>query len=38
MGNMIITTLQGIFDAIGPKCLDWYMNLRNVLKERKDAL
>ena len=38
MGNMIITTLQGIFDAIGPKCLDWYMNLRNVLNERKDVI
>ena len=38
MAIIIITTLRGIFDAISPKCLDWYMSLRNVLKERKDAI
>ena len=38
MGNVFIASLRGIFDAIGLKCLGWYMNLRNVLKERKDAI
>ena len=38
MGNMFITILRGIFDATSPKCLDWYISLRNVLKERNDAI
>ena len=38
MDNMFITTLRGIFDVTSPKFLDWYMNLRNVLKQRKEAI